>query len=70
MNGHKALELINCVYEFGYRYSFIFTDFSMPEMDGVEFVKLVRKMLTDKFRIPLDKQPVIIGVTGHAEPEF
>jgi CheY-like chemotaxis protein len=49
------LELINSVYEFGYRYSFIFTDFSMPEMDGVEFVKLVRKMLTDKFGIPLEK---------------
>ena len=42
----------------------------MPEMDGVEFVKLVRQLLADKFEIPLDKQPVIIGVTGHAEPEF
>ena len=70
MNGHQALELIDSVYEYGYRYSFIFTDFSMPEMDGVEFVKLVRKMLTNKFRIPLENQPIIIGITGHAEPEF
>ena len=42
MNGHKALEMINSVYEFGYNYSFIFTDFSMPELDGVEFVRLLR----------------------------
>jgi len=42
----------------------------MPEMDGVEFVKLVRQMLTNKFGISIDRQPVIIGVTGHAEPEF
>jgi len=42
----------------------------MPEMDGVEFVKSVRQMLTNKFGIPIEKQPKIIGVTGHAEPEF
>jgi CheY-like chemotaxis protein len=48
----------------------IFTDFSMPEMDGIEITKEIRNFLTNEMKIPVQLQPAIIGVTGHVEDQF
>ena len=42
------------------RYSIIFTDFSMPVMDGIEATKKIRAYLDSK-----GEKTIIIGVTGH-----
>jgi CheY-like chemotaxis protein len=47
-------------YENGMSYSIIFTDFSMPVMDGIEATKKIRRYLD-----PKKEYPIIIGVTGH-----
>ena len=47
-------------------YKFIFTDFNMPIMNGIESTRLIRKHLSKELKLPKDKQPTIIGVTGHA----
>jgi CheY-like chemotaxis protein len=44
----------------------IFTDFSMPVMDGIQATKKMRAFLRDKVAV----QPAIIGVTGHVLDEF
>jgi CheY-like chemotaxis protein len=51
-------------------YSFIFTDFSMPEMDGIESTEKIREFLTNEWRLHISKQPFIIGVTGHTEEKY
>jgi CheY-like chemotaxis protein len=65
INGEEALELVALSYELGIGYSVIFTDFSMPIMDGVESTSKIRQMLDD-----YEGQPVIIGVTGHASVKY
>ena len=47
------------------RYSIIFTDFSMPVMDGIEATAKIRAYLK-----PKNEKPIIIGVTGHAQESF
>jgi CheY-like chemotaxis protein len=47
------------------RYSIIFTDFSMPVMDGIEATTKIRAYLKHK-----NEKPIIIGVTGHVQEEF
>mmetsp|Transcript_11994 Transcript_11994/g.18524 ORF Transcript_11994/g.18524 Transcript_11994/m.18524 type:complete len:95 (-) Transcript_11994:181-465(-) len=49
------------------KYEVIFTDCSMPFMDGYECTKLAREL----FRLARVSQlPRIIAVTGHVEPEY
>ena len=47
------------------RYSIIFTDFSMPVMDGIEATGKIRAYLKHK-----NEKPIIIGVTGHVQESF
>lgn len=48
-------------------YKYILTDFSMPEMDGIDSTKAIRKHLTQVLKIPRREQPKIIGITGHVQ---
>ena len=54
----------------GMSYSVIFTDFSMPIMDGIDATRKIREFLTIGMSIPLENQPTIIGVTGHINSQF
>ena len=60
MSGKEALKLIKIAHENNMSYKMIFTDFSMPEMDGIQLTRNIRKMFADP-----KSQPIIIGVTGH-----
>jgi len=54
-NGRDTLELISIM-----NYDLIFMDCEMPEMDGYETTREIRKIMTGKSRIP------IIAMTAHA----
>ncbi|MBJ6922984.1 response regulator [Vibrio cholerae] len=43
------------------KFDFIFTDFNMPVIDGIEFVNLYRKQQSKN-----DKRTIIIGLTADA----
>ena len=60
IHGKEALNQVKRTYENGMRYSLIFTDFSMPVMDGIEATSKIRSYLKAK-----KEHPIIIGVTGH-----
>jgi CheY-like chemotaxis protein len=53
----------------GMRYKIIFTDFSMPNMNGIEATKKMRKYLHE-MNVTKSEQPIIIGVTGHILDDF
>lgn len=57
-------------YENGMSYGLIFTDFSMPVMNGIDATKQIRKYLKTKQNIPRNLQPIIIGITGHVQEAF
>jgi len=42
INGREALNTVQDAMKFGITYKLILTDFSMPEMDGVESTSLIR----------------------------
>lgn len=67
IHGKEALNQVKKTYENGMRYSIIFTDFSMPVMDGIESTTKIRSYL--KFKNVVE-QPTIIGVTGHVQESF
>jgi signal transduction histidine kinase/CheY-like chemotaxis protein/streptogramin lyase len=46
------------------RYDLILMDVQMPEVDGLAATREIRS------RLPLDQQPVIIGLTAHATTEY
>ena len=45
IDGLQALELVKQMYEQGFSYKLIFTDFNMPQMDGIKSTKLIRSYL-------------------------
>ena len=53
--------------QLGLSYKVIFTDFSMPVMDGIQATKKIRQYLQDQ---EVEQQPAIIGVTGHTLVEY
>ncbi|MES2628636.1 MAG: PAS domain S-box protein [Bacteroidota bacterium] len=57
-NGVEALEKLISNY-----YDIVLMDIQMPEMDGVTAVKAIRKLHSEKSKIP------VIAVTAHAMPE-
>ena len=67
--GLQMINLVKQSYEIGITYKLIFTDISMPGMDGIEAVKQIRDHFKSK-GIPREKQPYIIGVTGHCQDKF
>ena len=54
-----------CVGDPEKEYKIIFTDLSMPEIDGYELTKKIRELSKNQ-----SVQPVIIAITGHTESEF
>ena len=48
IHGKEALNQVKKTYENGMRYSIIFTDFSMPVMDGIEATGKIRAYLKHK----------------------
>ena len=65
INGKEALDKIQDSYRNGLRYKMIFTDFSMPVLDGIQSTYQIREFLTEEMEIKREDQPVILGVTGH-----
>ena len=70
ITGQESLDQVKEAYEYGFNYKYIFTDFSMPIMDGIESTRLIRKHMAEVVNVPRSEQPVIIGVTGHIMAEF
>jgi len=48
----------------GNQYDLVLMDVQMPEVDGLAATKEIRR------RLPLDRQPVIFGLTAHATTEY
>ena len=69
ISGTEMVEVIKRSWENGIEYKLILTDFSMPEMDGVEATMLVRQFL-NSVGLARKHQPIIIGVTGHDDENF
>ena len=69
INGVEMVNLVVNSYSIGINYKLIFTDFSMPNMDGIQAVDLIRTFFK-KERVPLESQPYIIGVTGHVHGDY
>jgi two-component system sensor histidine kinase/response regulator len=69
INGREALELVQTSFTHGVTFKLILTDFSMPEMDGLESTRLIRQFYSDN-NIEREHQPTIVGLTGHAEKKF
>ena len=69
INGLEMLHLIQNAYAQGISYRLIFTDFSMPRMDGVEAVSQIKEFYKEK-GVPAHEQPYIIGLTGHVHEEY
>ena len=51
-------------------YGIIFTDFSMPVLNGIDATKQIRDYLKTKQKIDRDLQPIIVGISGHVQKEF
>lgn len=70
INGKAALDLVKESYKTNKSYKLIFTDFSMPIMDGIESVTRMRRYLDQELKITKSEQPIVIGLTGHIGEEF
>jgi len=69
ISGKEAVRQVKESYGLGISYRFIFTDFNMPELNGIEATSSIRRHL-DKLGIVRRKQPIIVGVTGHVGEKF
>lgn len=63
ITGQEAVEQVKFALEHGAHYDIIFTDISMPIMNGIEATVKIRELLQG--------QPTaILGVTGHVQESF
>ena len=60
-NVHSCEEALNAVKE--NQFDLILMDYSMPEKNGIDCVKCLKKVITDADALP------VIAVTGHASDE-
>ena len=67
LSGEEAVTQVKMAYENGMSYKIIFTDFSMPGIDGIEATCQIRQFLKTTNAI---NQPSIIGITGHVQANF
>ena len=70
ITGIEAIEKLKETYLGHMKYKFIFTDFNMPEMDGIQATYKLREFLDIDMQLPRAQQPKIIGLTGHVEEKF
>ena len=70
ITGIEAIEKLKETYLGDMKYKFIFTDFNMPEMDGIQATYKMREFLDIDMQLPRQNQPAIIGLTGHVEDKF
>ena len=69
INGLESVKTINDARQYGISYRVIFTDFSMPHLDGIESTRKIREFYR-RMGVAREDQPQIIGVTGHTLKEF
>lgn len=69
ITGEEAINLSKLATQCNLNYKLIFTDFSMPIMDGIEATRQIRKDL-NAAKVSREDQPIIIGITGHVHEEF
>jgi len=48
ITGEEALQYVKRAHNLGFKYKLIFTDFSMPVMDGIESTRQIRHFLTSQ----------------------
>jgi CheY-like chemotaxis protein len=70
INGKEMVEKIKQTYAKGHKYRLIFTDFSMPILDGIKATLIIREWLWVELGVPREEQPKIVGVTAHTADEF
>ena len=46
IDSREALEYLKLVYQHKITYKFVFTDFSMPHLNGIELTEAIREFLT------------------------
>src|ERR1035437_5036044 len=66
MNGKEAVAAVSAAILAGNPYDLICLDIMMPEMDGHEALKRIRK-LEDGAQIPPEKRAKVIMTTAHAD---
>jgi two-component system chemotaxis response regulator CheY len=66
MNGKEAVAAVSAAILAGDPYDLICLDIMMPEMDGQEALKRIRK-LEDGAQIPPEKRAKVIMTTAHAD---
>ena len=70
INGKEAVEKVVEAYEHGMSYGIIFTDFSMPILNGIDATIEIRDYLLKVQKLQIGLQPIIIGITGHVQESF
>ena len=63
------VDLVRNSYNQGISFKLIFSDFSMPGLNGVDAVREIRAFF-ETHNVPESMQPYIIGVTGHVHKDF
>ena len=66
-DGKEAIDTLIKSYDKGINYKIIFTDFSMPIMDGIDATKEIRSIEKDQKDA---KKITIVGITGHVQSKF
>ena len=69
ITGKEAVTQLKKATQEGLSYRLILTDFSMPELDGIQATKQMREYL-HSMGIHNSDQPTIIGITGHSDEWF
>ena len=70
IDGKEALLTLKQSYSMAMTYSIIFSDISMPVMNGYESTQAIRDFLQTEVGIRREQQPFIVGVTGHVEERY
>ena len=51
MSGKEAIEMVQQAYSLNISYQIIFTDFSMPDIDGIQATSKIRNILSKDHKI-------------------
>ena len=70
IDGLECYQKVMQAYNSGTSYDLIITDFNMPKLNGLESTQKIRTFLGEELKIPIEKQPKIIGLTGHVAESY